>query len=116
VLLVAPLSVPAELPLDAQFDDEERSLKEWLGDVRAYAESYGIAAGARLIRTRNFGLDVAEAAECEGVDLIVLGTPIRSRQGFEATLPRDVERILRHARCRVLIATGDFVGSNGRAA
>jgi nucleotide-binding universal stress UspA family protein len=116
VLLAAPLTVPAELPLDAHFDDEERQLKEWLGVVRAYAESYGIAAGTRLMRTRNFGLDVAKEAEREDVDLIVLGTPIRSRQGFDGTFPPDVERILRHASCRVLIATGEFVGSNGRSA
>lgn len=116
VLFLAPLEVPAELPLDARFDEEEQRLKEWLCRVRAVAESYGIAAETRILRTRNFGLDVANEADRVGADLIVVGTPICSRQGFAHTLPEAVERILRHASARVLIATGDFVGANGRAA
>ena len=116
VLFLAPLEVPAELPLDARFDGEEQHLKEWLCRVRAHAESYGIAAETRILRTRNFGLDVANEAAHVDADLIVVGTPICSRQGFAHTFPEVVERILRHADARVLIATGDFVGANGRAA
>ena len=116
VLFLAPLEVPAELPLDARFDEEEQRLKEWLGRVRAHAESYGIAAGTRIVRTRNFGLDVAKEAERADADLIVVGTPICSRQGFTHTFPETVERMLRHSTARVLVATGDFVGANGRTA
>ncbi len=116
VVLLAPLEVDAELPLDARFDEEELQLKEWLGRVRAYAESYGISPRARTIRTRNFGLDVAEIAEAEQASLIVVGAPIRSRQGFSGAFPEVVDRILRHAPCRVMIATGEFVSSNGRPA
>jgi nucleotide-binding universal stress UspA family protein len=112
VVLLAPLEVDAELPLDAHFDREERQLKEWLGRVRAYAESYGISPRTRTVRTRNFGLDVAEIASAEEASLIVVGAPIRSRQGFTGAFPEVVDRILRHAPCRVMIATGDFVGSN----
>src|SRR6266511_1688769 len=114
VVLLAPLAVEPELPLDAHFDDEERSLKDWLGRVRAYAESYGISPKTRMIRTRNFGLDVAEEARTEQASLIVVGAPIRSRQGFTGAFPEEGDRILRHAPCRVMIATGEFVGSNGR--
>ena len=116
VLLLAPLTVEPELPLDAQFEEEEQRLKDWLGRVRAYAESYGISPKTRLIRTRNFGLDVAEEARTEQASLIVVGAPIRSRQGFTGAFPEEVDRILRHAPCRVMIATGEFVGSNGRPA
>jgi nucleotide-binding universal stress UspA family protein len=115
VVLLAPLEVEAELPLDARFDEEEEQLKEWLGRVRAYAESYGITPNTRTVRTRNFGLDVAEIAAAERASLIVVGAPIRSRQGFSGAFPQVVDRILRHAPCRVLIATGEFFGSNGRS-
>jgi nucleotide-binding universal stress UspA family protein len=115
-LFLAALEVPAELPLDARFDPEEQALKERLDRVRAYAESCGIAADTRILRTRNFGLDVANEADRVGADLIVVGTPICSRQGFAHTFPEAVERILRHASARVLVATGDFVGDDGRAA
>jgi nucleotide-binding universal stress UspA family protein len=116
VLLLAPLAVDAELPLDARFDDEEAALKAWLTRVRAYVESYGITARTRSIRTRNFGLDVAAEATAEGASLIVVGAPVRSRDGFTSAFPEVVDRILRHAPCRVMIATGDFVGANGRPA
>ena len=116
VLLLAPLEVPAELPLDASFDAEEQRLREWLGRVRAYAESYGIRADTRIVRTRNFGLDAAEEADRDDADLIVVGTPICSRNGFTHTFPEVVERILRHASSRVLVATGDYLGANGNAA
>jgi nucleotide-binding universal stress UspA family protein len=116
VLFLAPLEVPAELPLDARFDDEEQRLEEWLGRVRAHAESFGIAAGTRVVRTRNFGLDVAEEARRVDADLVVVGTPICSRRGFEHTFPETVERILRHATARVLVSTGDVAGANGRTA
>jgi nucleotide-binding universal stress UspA family protein len=116
VLLLAPLRVEAELPLDARFDDEEAGLKEWLARVRACAESYGVAVATRIVRTRNFGADVDALAADEHADLIVVGAPIRSRQGFSAAFPEDVDRILRHAPCRVLIATGDVAGANGDAA
>jgi nucleotide-binding universal stress UspA family protein len=116
VLFLAPLEVPPELPLDARFEEEEQRLKERLGRVRAHAESYGIAARARILRTRNFGLDVANEADRVDADLIVVGTPICSRRGFAHTFPEPVERILRHASARVLISTGDVVGADGRAA
>jgi nucleotide-binding universal stress UspA family protein len=116
VLLLAPLAVEPELPLDAHFDEEEQRLNEWLRHVRTYAESYGISPKTRLIRTRNFGLDVAEEARTEEASLIVVGAPIRSRQGFTGAFLEVVDRILRHAPCRVLIATGEFVGSDGRSA
>jgi nucleotide-binding universal stress UspA family protein len=116
VLFLAALEVPAELPLDARFDEEELRLKERLGRVRAHAESYGIAAETRIVRTRNFGLDVAAEADRVDADLIVVGTPICSRQGFAHTFPEPVERILRHASARVLVSTGDFAGADGRAA
>jgi nucleotide-binding universal stress UspA family protein len=108
--------VEAELPLDARFDDEERELKDWLARVRAYAESYGIRADTRIVRTRNFGLDVAEEAGREDADLIVVSSPILSRRGFDVAFPEVVMRILRHARCQVLIDTGEVVREDVRAA
>jgi nucleotide-binding universal stress UspA family protein len=116
VLLLAPLQVEAGLPLDARFDEQEEELKDRLGRVRAYAESYGIRADTRIVRTRNFGLDVAEEAEREDADLIVVSAPIQSRRGFDAAFPEVVMRILRHARCQVLIDTGEVDRASIRAA
>ena len=52
VLLLAPLYVDWELPLDAHFHTEEAELRIELGRERALAESYGVSACGQIVRTR----------------------------------------------------------------
>jgi nucleotide-binding universal stress UspA family protein len=105
VLLLAPLFVEPELPLDAHFADEERELRLELARTRALAESYGIAVRGRIVRTRHgqLGAVVAEAVDQQHATLVVLGEPVRSRDGFREPFSRDVWSVLRHAPCRVMI-------------
>ncbi|HEX7526392.1 MAG TPA: hypothetical protein VF327_08800, partial [Gaiellaceae bacterium] len=42
VVLVAPLLIEQELPLDAHFDAEVRKLRERLDHAAAIADSYGV--------------------------------------------------------------------------
>ncbi len=53
VLLIAPLFVESELPLDAQFDDDEAALRTELDRERALVESYGISAHGQIVRARH---------------------------------------------------------------
>jgi nucleotide-binding universal stress UspA family protein len=110
VLLVAPLVVPQELPLDAHFRSETRDLRAALEEAAAIAESYGVAAHRRIVRTRAgaLGREVAEVASDHRAELVVLGAPVESRLGFRRAFPADVVSILRDAPCRVMIATGPF--------
>lgn len=112
VVLVAPLVVPQELPLDAHFDDETRRLRAALDEAGAIAESYGVAAVRRVGRTREgaLGRELAQAAADHRAELVVVGAPVESRLGFRRAFPREVLSILREAPCRVLIATGPFAG------
>lgn len=110
VLVVAPLVVEPELPLDALFEEEERALKQRLRRAEAVANTYGIASSGRLLRTRNAAAEVVAEAEEIGATLIVVGAPILSRRGFNRAFPGTVERILRDAPCRVMVATGPFAG------
>src|SRR5438552_18130856 len=64
VLLLAPLYVDWELPLDAHFKREEAALRVELGRERAIAESYGVGAHTQIVRAMpgELGRGVAEAS------------------------------------------------------
>jgi hypothetical protein len=108
VLLLAPLYVGWELPLDAHFKQEEATLRVELGRERAIAESYGIVAQAAVVRARpgELGRGVAEAATEGSGSLIVLGAPVASQHGYRRPFSRDVWSVLNDAPCPVMIATG----------
>jgi nucleotide-binding universal stress UspA family protein len=112
IVLVAPLVVEQELPLDSHFDAELAALRARLGDAAASAESYGVSVRRRTVRTRDrsFGRELAEVACDHRAELVVLGAPVESRRGFARAFPREVLSILREAPCRVMIATGPVAG------
>ena len=64
VVLVAPLVVERELPLDAHLDGQLASLKERLESATAVAGSYGVGVRREIVRTRPgcFGEEVARVA------------------------------------------------------
>ncbi|TML45892.1 MAG: universal stress protein [Actinobacteria bacterium] len=108
VLLLAPLYVDWELPLDAHFKREEAALRVELGRERAIAESYGVGAHTQIVRARpgELGRGVAEAAVEVRASLIVVGSPVDSQRGFRRPFSRDVWSVLNDAPCPVMIATG----------
>jgi nucleotide-binding universal stress UspA family protein len=112
VVLVAPLVVPQELPLDAHFNGEEEALRRALDQAAAIAESYGVAARRRVVRTREgaLGGELAEVAHDHRAELLVVGAPVESRLGFRRAFPLEILSVLRDAPCRVMIATGPFAG------
>jgi nucleotide-binding universal stress UspA family protein len=118
VVLVAPLLVDRELPLDARFDGELRSLKERLESAAAVAGSYGVGVRREIVRTRpgNLGENVARLAVERRAELVVVGAPVESRRGFHRAFPREVLQLAREAPCRVMIATGPLAGSRATAA
>jgi nucleotide-binding universal stress UspA family protein len=108
VLLVAPLYVEWELPLDAHFHDEETLLRAELGREAALAERYGVGARGAVVRVRpgELGRGVAEAAKDVAASLIVLGAAAETQRNFRRPFARDVWSVLHDAPCPVLIATG----------
>lgn len=108
VLVLAPLYVDWELPLEAHFKREEAALQAELDRERAIAESYGVGAHTQIVRTRpgELGKGVAEAAKEVRASLIVVGAPVDSQRGFRRPFSRDVWSVLNDAPCPVLIATG----------
>jgi nucleotide-binding universal stress UspA family protein len=114
IVLVAPLLVPNELPLDAHFAGEERALRERLEQAAGVADSYGVAVRRRLLRTREsgFGQELAELAYDERAELLVVGAPVESRRGFRRPFPPEIMAIARDAPCRVMIVTGPVAAAS----
>jgi nucleotide-binding universal stress UspA family protein len=112
LVLVAPLVVEQELPLDAHFRAELPHLKAMLDRASAIADSYGVGVRRRVVRTRERGLGqaVAEVAVDSRAQLVVVGSEIESRRGFHHAFPPDVFAVLRDAPCPVLVATGRAAG------
>jgi nucleotide-binding universal stress UspA family protein len=112
VVLVAPLLVEQELPLDSHFDAEIGELRARLDQAAAIADSYGVRPQRRLIRTRVGGLgrELAEVARDHRAELVVVGAPVTSRRGFRRPFPPEILQILRDAPCRVMVATGPYAG------
>jgi nucleotide-binding universal stress UspA family protein len=112
IVLVAPLFVKQELPLDALFDDEIAELRTQLDHAAAIVDSYGVGVRRRIVRTRKgaLGAEIAELADDHRAELVVVGAPIDSRRGFRRAFPPEILSILREAPCRVMIATGPFDG------
>jgi nucleotide-binding universal stress UspA family protein len=113
VVLVAPLVVERELPLNAHMDGRLTGLKERLESAAAVAGSYGVGVRQEIVRTRSgsLGEDVARVAAERRAELVVVGAPVESRRGFHRAFPREVLLLLRDAPCRVLIATGPVAGA-----
>jgi nucleotide-binding universal stress UspA family protein len=113
IVLVAPLVVERELPIDAHMDGTLTSLKERLECATAVASSYGVAVRREIVRTRpgSLGEDVARVALERRAELVVVGAPVESRRGFNRAFPREVLLLLRDAPCRVMIATGPVAGA-----
>lgn len=112
VVLVAPLIVPQELPLNAHFHEETAGLKAALDHAAAIADSYGVGVRRRIIRTREraLGHALAEIVHDHRAELVVVGAPVESRRGFRRAFPPEVLAIIGDAPCRVMIATGPFAG------
>jgi nucleotide-binding universal stress UspA family protein len=117
VVLVAPLVVERELPLDAHFDGELGRVKERLESAAAVAASYGVGVRREIVRTRpgNLAEDVARVAAERRAELVVVGAPVESRRGFQRAFPREVLLLAREAPCRVMIATGAVAGTGAKA-
>ena len=112
LILVAPLVVDAELPLDAHFDAQTEELRAGMGEAAMIADAYGVGTRRRLVRTRDraLGPTLAEVAHDHRAELIVVGAPVESRRGFRHAFPPEVMSVLRDAPCRVMVATGPTAG------
>ncbi len=104
ITIVAPLEVPLGSPIGARLPEEE-SLGDLLDDAEALADSYGIRALSRLVRTRSSSDAIVAEARHHHAEIIVLPADRSQsrRQSTHMPLDATTELVLRRAPCRVLL-------------
>ncbi len=117
VVVVAPLVIERELPLDAHFDRERLELEERLEAAVRAVGARGPTIRQEIVRTRpgQTGDDIARIAAEHRAELLVVGAPVESQRGFRRAFSREILLLLRAAPCRVLIATGPVAGKGAPA-
>ncbi|HKN63941.1 MAG TPA: universal stress protein [Gaiellaceae bacterium] len=107
IVAFTAIDVPLELPLDAELPEETREANQQLDEARAIGESYGVTVIGRIARTRNIGRAIVDEAIRRNSEIIVMAGPRRMRlqRGRRQIFGDAVDFVLRHAPCRVMVAT-----------
>jgi basic amino acid/polyamine antiporter, APA family len=108
IVAMTAIEVPLELPLDAYLPEQVVEANAQLDEARRIGDSYGIGVTARIVRTRNAGRAIVDEAVRRNAEIIVMGGPRRVRlaAGRRAIFGDTVDFVLKHAPCRVMVATG----------
>ena len=101
VVAVTAIEVPLDRPLEEVDTQAERRANKLLDRARAIGELYGVRVVTRVERTRNAGAAIVEEAKFRQAEIIVVGA---SRRPRGAIFERQVDFVLKHAPCRVMVA------------
>jgi basic amino acid/polyamine antiporter, APA family len=107
IVAFTAIDVPLDLPLDAELPEEVREANEQLDEARAIGDSYGVRVIGRIARTRNIGRAIVDEAIRRNSEIIVMAGPrrVRLQHGRRQIFGDAVDFVLRHAPCRVMVAT-----------
>ena len=105
IAAVSVVTVPLELPLDAELPEAEAAANEALDAAVAIGELYGVDVIGRLLRARKPGRAIVREAERRQTEIIVLGAP-RAAHPRRAIFSETVDFILKNAPCRVMVVAG----------
>ena len=107
IVAFTAIEVPLDLPLDAELPEDVREANEQLDEARAIGGSYGVQVIARIARTRNIGRAIVDEAIRRHSEIIVMAGPrrVRLQRGRRQIFGDAVDFVLRHAPCRVMVAT-----------
>jgi APA family basic amino acid/polyamine antiporter len=103
IVALRVIVVPLDRSIDVELPEEEEKADRLLDEARNQAELYGVRMIERLVRARSAGRAIVEEAERRQSEIVVLGAPrAERRQIFGPT----ADYVLKHAPCRVMVATG----------
>jgi APA family basic amino acid/polyamine antiporter len=107
IVALTAIEVPLDLPLDAELPDDVREANEQLDEARAIGDSYGVTVIGRIARTRNIGRAIVDEAIRRNSEIIVMAGPrrVQLQRGRRQIFGDAVDFVLRHAPCRVMVAT-----------
>ena len=116
IIALNVLEVPLDLPLGVELPDEEAHANHELDEARAIGDSYGVRVADRLVRARSAGVAIVEEATRRGTEIIVIGTPRKTRSATSnAIFGRTVDYVLRNAPCRVMVTASPEAASDSRS-
>jgi basic amino acid/polyamine antiporter, APA family len=107
IVAFTAIEVPLDMPLDTELPEDVREANEQLDEARAIGESYGVRVIGRIARTRNIGRAIVDEAIRRNSEIIVMAGPrrVRLQHGRRQIFGDAVDFVLRHAPCRVMVAT-----------
>jgi APA family basic amino acid/polyamine antiporter len=107
IVAFTAIEVPLDQPLDAELREDVREANQQLDEARAIGDSYGVRVIERIARTRNIGRAIVDEAIRRGSEIIVMAGPrrVRLQRGRRQIFGDAVDFVLRHAPCRVMVAT-----------
>jgi APA family basic amino acid/polyamine antiporter len=107
IVALTALELPLEMSLDAELPKEGREANRRLDEARAIGDAYGVRVIGRIARTRNAGRAIVDEARRRGSEIIVMAGPrrVRLQRGRRQIFGDTVDFVLRHAPCRVMVAT-----------
>jgi APA family basic amino acid/polyamine antiporter len=107
IVAFTAIDIPLDLPLDAERPADVREANRQLDEARAIGDSYGVTVIGRLARTRNIGRAIVDEAVRRNSEIIVMAGPRRVQllRGRRQIFGDAVDFVLRHAPCRVMVAT-----------
>ena len=107
IVAFTAIELPLDLALDAELPDDLREANEQLDEARAIGDSYGVRVIGRIARTRNIGRAIVDEAIRRHSEVIVMAGPrrVRLQRGRRQIFGDAVDFVLRHAPCRVMVAT-----------
>jgi APA family basic amino acid/polyamine antiporter len=107
IVAFTAIQIPLDQPLDAEMPDDVREANEQLDEARAIGASYGVTVIGRIARTRNIGRAIVDEAVRRESEIVVMAGPrrVRLQRGRRQIFGDAVDFVLRHAPCRVMVAT-----------
>jgi basic amino acid/polyamine antiporter, APA family len=107
IVAVTAIQIPLDSPLDTFLPEDVDEANEQLDEARAIGESYGVRVTGRIARTRNIGRAIVDEAVRRNSEVIVMAGPRRMQlqRGKRQIFGDAVDFVLRHAPCRVMVAT-----------
>jgi basic amino acid/polyamine antiporter, APA family len=106
IVALTVLEVPLDRPIGADLGAEERAANSELDEAARIGDSYGVRVRPRLVRARSAGRAIVAEAERLTSEIVVLGLPrTRLTPQQTALFGMTVDYVLRHAPCRVMIAS-----------
>jgi nucleotide-binding universal stress UspA family protein len=100
------LEVPLERAVSDALPELEKAANRELDEAVAIGDSYGVRVLGRLERARTPGPAIVAEAEARQAEIIILGSPRYVLSAAQtAVFGTTVDYVLKHAPCRVLVAT-----------